>query len=162
MGLPFSGKSTTANFLSKALARKVISTDALICEKSGLTIEEWFSLKGELAFRKMEREVLHELLGGNEPLIIDTGGGLPCFYDNMEHLCQSATVIWLDTAPAVLAARSLLHADRPLLLGLAPDLTKRTEYFSILRLERMPFYSKASWIYRTDGNTQERWIRTYT
>lgn len=158
MGLPFSGKTTTAGLLGKALNRTVVSTDALICEKSGFTIDEWFNLRGELAFRHIEREALHELLIREEPLILDTGGGLPCFYDNMERLCQSALVLWLDTSPALLAARSLKHSDRPLLQGLPSDLTLRTEYFSILRLERMPFYSKASWIYRTDGNTQGRWI----
>jgi shikimate kinase len=88
IGLPGSGKSTLAKELSKKLKYPFTDTDELICKKEGSSIEEIFINKGENNFRKIESDILKELVRTNGNAIISTGGGTPCFFDNMEIINQ--------------------------------------------------------------------------
>lgn len=160
VGMPFAGKSTAARMLSEHLKLSILSTDARVEELTGLSIPEIFKTRGEIFFRKKEREALLEILNEKGLYILDTGGGLPCFYDNMALLNQKTLTIWLDVPVAELARRSLLRHDRPLLLNLPDEQKQREVFLGNLRFERMPYYGKAQWLWKRDLGG-DRWLQLY-
>jgi shikimate kinase len=80
------GKSTIANRLSKITAIPYVDLDKSIEQRTNLSINEIFEKHGEIYFRKLEREVLIDLLNTPDDLIIGLGGGTPCYANNHELL----------------------------------------------------------------------------
>lgn len=116
VGMPSSGKSTLGKSLARLLRYRFIDTDRLIVQKTKLSIPQIFEQKGERYFREVEREVLHAL-PLRVPMVVATGGGLPCFFDNMAYIRKTGISIFLDVPVAAIAERIRLHDkdDRPLL-----------------------------------------------
>ena len=140
VGMPSSGKSTLGRRLARALDYRFVDLDKLIVENQNQTIPEIFRGKGEGYFREVERKILQETTPDRR-LVVATGGGAPCFFDNMDFIKANGLSIFLDVPPRELAKRILNHNkdDRPLLSGienLEAELTQR-------RAERLPFYEKA-------------------
>ncbi len=117
IGYMGSGKSTVGKGLAKALNLSFVDLDAFIEEKYHKTIPEIFASDGEEGFRKAEQKALHEV-ADFEDVVVATGGGAPCFFDNMEKIKHSGTSLYLNGSPRILAER-LLHSktERPLIKG---------------------------------------------
>ncbi len=75
-GFMGSGKSTVAKTLAKNLGWTLIDTDKLIEERTKLSAGETFLKKGESFFRKLEDEILRDVLQKNKTVIALGGGGL--------------------------------------------------------------------------------------
>ena len=135
------GKTTVGKQLAKSLSLSFVDVDAYIQSRYHKTIPELFAEKGEAEFRKIEQQALHEV-ANFENVVISTGGGAPCFFDNMEVMNRAGTTVYLKTAPEMLAERLLMSKTvRPLIIGkskeeLIPFITKHLA-------EREPFYKKA-------------------
>lgn len=143
IGLPGSGKSTISKELSSSLGFNLIDTDDRIMEQEHATIEELFQSKGESYFRKCEQKLLHELVS-QQNLIISTGGGLPCFFDNMEIINQHGISVFLNVPTDAIVERLWSHQNqnRPLLQGKTKD--QLQEFLNTKLKERLPYYQKAS------------------
>jgi shikimate kinase len=75
--------------------------------------------------------------------VLATGGGTPCFFDNMELINEAGTSIFLDVPTTSIAQRlkrSTLN-KRPLFSNLAEEQVK--EKIQFLRSQRIPFYQKS-------------------
>ena len=96
IGMMGSGKSTVAQALGEALNLKTIDLDSYIEEESGHAINDIFKLLGENWFRCMERESLMNLSRTCPSFVMATGGGTPCYYDNMKHMQKSGITIYLN------------------------------------------------------------------
>lgn len=94
-GMPGSGKSTVGQLLAKELSREFYDTDALIVERAGMPISEIFEQRGELAFRKMEQDVIAEL-SQKTGCVIATGGGAVLRAQNIQHLRSNGRIYFLD------------------------------------------------------------------
>jgi shikimate kinase len=112
-----SGKSTVGKKLARNLNLDFFDLDTLIEAKAGKSIPEIFHNSGEDAFRKIERECLSEILSADN-YVLSTGGGTPCFFDNMQKMNEKGITIYLKMEPGMLAHR-LRHSksERPLLAG---------------------------------------------
>ena len=77
------GKSSIGRPLAKRLGLKFVDMDAEIERRCGVSVQQFFADRGEEAFRRLERELLRELTSA-EDTVVATGGGVPCFFDNME------------------------------------------------------------------------------
>ena len=86
------GKSYVGRNLAPLLGFDYIDVDKYIEEKEGLTIKEIFEQKGEDYFRQAEKDFIHQLDTGQN-LVISTGGGAPCFFDNMEVMNEKGLTI---------------------------------------------------------------------
>ena len=101
-------------------------------------VKDIFDEKGEEGFRKIERNMLHEV-AEFENVVISCGGGTPCFFDNMEYMNGQGTVVYLKCSPEVLFKHLKMGKGvRPLLLGkndeelmafITEQLKKREEYY---------------------------------
>ena len=80
-------------------------------------VSQIFAERGEEAFREIERNMLHEV-AEFEDVLISTGGGAPCFFDNMEFMNASGTTVYLKVSVEELAKRlELCKHTRPVLKG---------------------------------------------
>ncbi|MEP2025618.1 shikimate kinase, partial [Reichenbachiella sp.] len=86
IGMPGSGKSTLGKELAEKLGRNFFDLDAEIERMAGWVIPDIFAQVGEDYFRELENSVLLMLIRLNEPAVIATGGGAPCFYDNIDQM----------------------------------------------------------------------------
>ncbi|MDR0422835.1 MAG: shikimate kinase [Proteiniphilum sp.] len=150
------GKTTIGKQLAKSLSLSFVDLDTCIENKYRKSIPTLFAEKGEDEFRKIENRVLREV-AQFENAVISTGGGTPCFFDNMEMMNRAGVTIYLETEPEDLVRR--LRASRtvrPLITGKPAEelLPFITEHLS--RRER--YYRQAQIIYHTDRMTTKKEI----
>jgi len=121
LGFMGSGKSTAGKKLASLLGWSFIDIDTRIEEYAGKTIPEIFSHDGEEYFRKLESKILKSLKSQTNS-IISTGGGTPCFGDNMDHMVETGLTIYLKLKPEQLKSRLAdSTGDRPLIKDLNND-----------------------------------------
>lgn len=140
-GFMGSGKTYWGTRLAAALNCPFYDLDQLIEAGRQQSVSSLFSEKGEAAFRELERETLHQT-AALAPAVIATGGGAPCFFDNMDWMNRTGLSIFLNTPPDLLADR-LKHerAFRPLLAQVSES--ELETYIAGLLQHRMPFYRQA-------------------
>ena len=135
--MPGSGKSYQANLLSDRLNLPFIDLDEEIIKTIHQSISEFFAREGEDAFRKVEHDVLKKTIDNNSQFVMATGGGTPCFYDNIQLMNDSGLTVFLDTPRETLLERISLSKSRPLMQN-DPE-KKLTELFE----SRYNIYKKA-------------------
>ncbi|WP_051303031.1 shikimate kinase [Comamonas composti] len=115
VGLPGSGKSTIGRQLARRWSLPFIDADAVIEQRLGSSIRDFFAQHGEESFRDVEQQVIAGLLGDKRQMVIATGGGAVLRPANRAELGAHAFVVYLSAAPEEIAKR--LHGDtqRPLL-----------------------------------------------
>lgn len=144
-----SGKSVLGKALASHLALPFIDLDQAIEAKSGYTISETIFNKGELYFRQQEREMLLQQLQKPE-FVLATGGGTPCYYDNIDLINQHSVSIYLKMRIA-----DLVHylepnrTERPLIAHLKGEQLK--EFVAKHLFERSPFYEKSTFSLKADN-----------
>ena len=155
IGLPGSGKTTIGKNLSSLLDIPFLDTDERIVEKEKRSIDDIFLAEGEEYFRKLEKQVLQDLLTNDTNAVISTGGGLPCFFDNMEQINKKGVSVFLNVPPETIADRLWNQRDhnRPMIKGKSKDellkfLKKKSE-------ERCLYYSKATYTFSGDTISAE-------
>ena len=138
------GKTTLGRKLAATLNLTFIDLDTFLEEKYFQTIPQIFQEEGEAEFRRKERNVLHEVSTFDD-VIVATGGGAPCFFDNMEVMNNTGFCIFLDVDTDSLVSR-LINAktERPIIKGKSPD--ELHHFIDEMMLKRRPFYEKARYI----------------
>lgn len=132
------GKSTLGRKLSKHLDLQFVDMDHYIEERNCKTIPQIFAEEGEAEFRKKERKALEELSEFTD-IVIATGGGAPCFFDNIDLMNKTGQTIYMNINPDILADRLLKSkTERPLIKGKSREeliafiddtLHKRNEFY---------------------------------
>jgi shikimate kinase len=141
--MPASGKTTLGRYLAELINYDCIDLDKEIEIQQGATIAEIFERKGEDEFRKMEQRILQQSFAWQQK-VIATGGGMPCFFDNMEQIKENGFSIFLSVNPQELQnrIRRQTHIQRPIFEAktdaeLLEDLIQRLE-------KRQIFYKQAN------------------
>ena len=112
-----SGKTTLGRKLAYILQHQFIDLDEYIEEYEERSISQIFKDDGEDYFRKIERFHLHRIID-KEDVVISTGGGTPCFFDNMDQMNKYGKTIYINMHPKQILPRLLLSQSlRPLLTG---------------------------------------------
>lgn len=150
--MPGSGKSTLGKELAEKLNRNFFDLDAEIERMAGWVIPDIFAQVGEDYFRELENSVLTMLIRLNEPAVIATGGGAPCFYDNMDQMNNSGATIFLDTPMDTIVERVKKEkSSRPLVNEMPDDSLKQD--MEALYKKRLSQYEKAS--FTTQSNLED-------
>lgn len=158
IGFMGSGKTHWGRKLSACLELPFLDLDAVIVEKEGKSISDIFAEQGEEYFRTREKEVLEEVTEEGEAFILSCGGGTPCFFNNIEFMKKSGTVVWLNTSIDVLQQRLLKERkSRPLIREIDDAELRR---FIVRKLsERKMYYEQADVIVDEDAVSQDELIR---
>jgi shikimate kinase len=142
IGFMGSGKSTAGEKLAKTLGWQFKDLDEEIELKAGQSIKDIFSSSGEDHFRKLEAETLLSLKT-NYDTVISTGGGTPCYGNNMEFMISTGIVVYLKMTPVQLKRRlEGSKTVRPLLKHIGK--TDLLQYISDKLSEREDNYLRAS------------------
>ena len=142
------GKTTIGKVLSKKLGIQFIDLDNYIENRFRKTIQEIFDVNGEDKFRRIEREMLREVVAF-ENVVIATGGGTPCFYDNIDVMNKQGVTIYIKASVGQLVSRLLASKTvRPILKGKSTEELK--DFVAIHLAEREAYYTKAKLTYLTD------------
>lgn len=118
IGFMASGKSSAGKGLANKIGLPFVDLDDYIEEKHHTTIRLLIYDKGMDRFREIEKECLETLINEYEDILISTGGGTPCYYDNIKLMNKSGITIYLEVDIPTLVER-LMYAkkDRPLIWG---------------------------------------------
>ena len=142
------GKTTIGKLLSKELDVEFIDLDKYIEHSYRKTIQEIFAQKGEAKFRIIEREMLREVATFHN-VLISTGGGTPCFFNNMDVMNQQGVTVYVKASVDQLMSRLLASKNvRPIIHNKSPEELK--EFVTAHLAEREVYYSKAKLTYRSD------------
>jgi shikimate kinase len=116
--MPGSGKSTAAEWLAGKIGWTYVDTDIIIQFNTGKSIAEIFEEEGEEAYRIHEKCALLQTFDMQD-VVVATGGGTPCWFNNMEQMNAAGLTIWLQCNPEELGRRMRQdNAVRPLFAGL--------------------------------------------
>lgn len=143
VGFMGSGKTTLGRPLAARLGYRFVDLDRAIEEGEGMTIGEIFAVHGEGHFRALERRYLEEVIARGGDAVVSTGGGTPCFGENMALMNRSGVTVYLKLTPGALAGRlrSAL-VQRPLVAGKSPE--ELLEYITETLAGREVYYGRAN------------------
>jgi shikimate kinase len=152
LGYMGAGKTVIGRSLSKKLGFKFYDLDNYIEQIEGKTVSDIFNERNEVYFRKIENKYLHELSLKSEKKIISTGGGTPCFKNNLEIIQTSSNTIsvYLKANIETLVKR-LLHSieKRPIISHLKKE-DELKEFITKHLFERSFYYEKSDVKIKTD------------
>jgi len=137
------GKTTFGRKLAAGMDWQFADLDELIEERYKISIHDFFAKYGEGNFRRIENMMLREQLTKHR-IIISTGGGTPCFYNNMELMNRYGVTVFLNTPVPVLVERLINgKRKRPLVMGLGLD--ELTYKINQHLAQRIGFYHMAQY-----------------
>lgn len=143
------GKSTIGSKIAEKLSYKFIDSDHKIEEKSGMSIPDIFHIYGEKYFRRLEFEVIKDIVNMSD-IVLATGGGAVMNNQLFDILLSKGTVIHLDASLSTLYDRLEDSNNRPML-----DHSNRKKRIDELYWLRRPVYMKAHHTINTDGKKIE-------
>ena len=144
------GKSTIGRKVADLMGICFIDLDKYIEERYFKTVPAIFAEEGEKAFREKERVSLIEV-SQFEDVVVGTGGGAPCFYDNMEVMNSHGITIYISPDTEVLAGRLIKSkTERPLIVGKSRE--ELVLFIEEALKKRAPFYERAKIIIRGENN----------
>lgn len=118
VGYMGSGKTTSGKQLARMLNVPFIDLDREIEANEGSSIPDIFKNGGEASFRGIEKKALHAVVAAYPAVVCATGGGTPCFYDNMQFMNRSGITVYLQMDVASIVYRLIhAHGERPLVAG---------------------------------------------
>lgn len=144
------GKTTIGRLLAKQIGWSFVDMDTYIENRHQETISELFAKQGESFFRKAEHTSLEEI-SKSENIVVSTGGGTPCFFDNIDLMNRTGLSFYIYMSPKALSIRLESNTkNRPLLRD---KKGKSLESFIEAQLsQRQPFYEKA--LYRVNNERE--------
>jgi shikimate kinase len=147
------GKTTLGRLLADACGLDFIDLDSYIEARHRKSVGQLFEERGETGFREIESAMLKEV-AEFENVVVSTGGGAPCFFDNMNRMNRSGITVYLKASPEILAKRLNKCKDkRPLLKDKGND--ELLSYIAVNLKRREPFYSQASVVFDTEEADSE-------
>lgn len=155
IGFMGSGKSLLGHMLAQHHGYSFLDTDEYIERREGCRISDIFRQHGEEYFRRLETEVLTELIATTKHTVISTGGGMPLQRQHARMLRELGQVYFLKTGEEELWKRLKGCTNRPLLNCENPQ-----ERIHILLQERNPVYEQAAHrMVLTDGRKPEEIVQ---
>lgn len=141
IGMMGSGKSYWTKKIAKWIKSVGYDLDDLIEMNEEKTVIELFKDDGEDYFRKTEAKILR-WFKEKKKFVLATGGGTPCFSENLTWMKKEGIVIWLDESVEVLVERLATEKEhRPLIAHL--NKAQLTQFLQDKLIERHSYYQQA-------------------
>ena len=156
-GYMYSGKTTVGHKLASRLGYQWADLDRMLETTFHTSIPIFFKRYGEEAFRKIEQKLLHNTVDLDN-IVISTGGGTPCYFDNIEWMNLHGTSVYFDvTVETLLRRAAQSKKPRPILAGLTEE--ERSLYVRQQFSQRLPYYQKAQIIFPADEPDIEQLVQ---
>jgi len=148
IGMPGAGKTTIGRKLAVALQKHFLDLDEYIEEIHQEPVRQIFAQKGEAFFRQTEAAALRDISARANGAVVATGGGTPCFLDNIDYMNKVGATIYIKVPETVLVERLTRtnREQRPLLAGKTADEIK--QFVTVTLASRLQFYQKAQITYQ--------------
>ena len=157
IGYMGAGKTTLGKAFAREMGLTFVDLDWYIEERFHKSIRQLFTERGEDGFRELEKRMLHEA-AEFEDVVISTGGGTPCFLDNMEYMNTMGDTIFLDVDIKVLFRRlKVAKQQRPLLVQKTDE--ELMAFITENLQKRLPFYTKAKHVFNGEKLEDRRQIK---
>lgn len=157
IGYMAAGKTTVGKRLAERIGWHFVDLDDAFLQIHGYTPNEYIRQFGLDAFRRKEKYVLEDIadMSPYENVVYATGGGYPCYEDNMECLAELGTSIYLRWEARDLAKRLMLTdlSERPVLQGRTED--ELLSFISPQLAAREEYYLKADHVVDAPGFTED-------
>lgn len=141
VGMPAAGKTHLATKMAQKFRINTLDLDEYIVGARGQSVADIFAKQGEATFREYERDALRNIFS-EKHLVIATGGGTPCFHNNMEFMCKNGLTLFLDMPLAQINKRILKDKQkRPLFAE--KSASQIQVHLKDLYQKRLPFYRMA-------------------
>ena len=154
VGMMAAGKSTVGRLVAERLGFAFYDSDKVIEERAGADISWIFDREGEEGFRDREELVLDELSQADD-VVLATGGGAVLRKRNRCRMKTRGAVVYLASAPEVIAERVHRDGRRPLLN--VDDVESRID---ALCEEREPLYRDVAHVVVEIGRRPARVVAT--
>lgn len=141
IGYMAAGKTRFAKKLAAQLGLSFIDLDEVVLNEAKISSAEYIRKFGESMFRKFEHNCLMKCLNGDN-FVLATGGGTPCFFDNMNLMNKNGITVWLNIPFAhILQRLTNKRGDRPMVATVNGkiDKIKVEEHYQ----KRIPFYMQS-------------------
>ena len=149
IGFMGSGKTHWGKQLSEKLQLPFFDLDSVIEENEEKEITEIFAETGEEHFRLLEKDVLYLLTESHESFVMATGGGTPCFFNNIDYMKRRGTTVWINCSVECLHSRLAKEKEKRPLISTIPD--DELKNFIIKKFsDRKIFYQQAQVVINED------------
>lgn len=149
IGYMGAGKTTLGAPLAKKLGLSFIDIDKFIEKRYHKSINELFTVYGEKEFRNIEKKILKEV-SEFENVVISTGGGTPCFSNNMDLMKSTGLTVFLDVSQSTLFSRLKQGKHKRPKLRDKNDEELR-DYINLSLSERIDVYRRCSISFNADN-----------
>lgn len=157
VGYMASGKSKIGQQIAAELGYRFVDLDDSFEQRYRISVVDFFSKYDEAGFRNLERVLLHKTALLSD-CVIATGGGTPCFFDNMDFILKEGLAIYLYRDNHDLVARlEKGRKRRPLLKNIPVEMLE--ERISNHMLERHPHYRRAHYQFDAKSGSLPELIR---
>jgi shikimate kinase len=154
-----SGKSSLGKELAHKLGLAFADLDELIEEQEGKKISDIFETEGENKFRETEHNCLIKTLQLNNT-VISTGGGTPCFFNNMELINAKGISIYIKYNPGILASRLYANKEKRPLIKHCKNKEDLELFIKDLLEKREKYYLQSKHIVEGKNITAKKIIET--
>ena len=149
IGLRGAGKSTLGDAVARELAVPFVELVRAIEERAGIAVNEIFSLGGQAAYRRFERQCLNEVIESGQPSVLSVGGSLVSEPASYEQLLASCVTIWVRAAPEDHMSRVVAQGDkRPM-----ADSPRAMDDLKRILAERESLCRRANYTVETSGRS---------
>ena len=151
LGLRGAGKTTIGGMFAARHGLPFLSVTREIETRAGMTLNDLFNLGGPDAYRALENDVVHELSGRNDRIVLETAGGIVSNGSALDVILASFKTVWLKASPEEHLNRVVSQGDMRPMHGTP----KALEHLKTLLAAREQEYSRADSMLDTTGRTPE-------
>jgi shikimate kinase len=150
IGYRCTGKTSVGRSLAKRLGLSFFDADSELVKEQGMNISEIVNRQGWNVFREMEKAVIKRVCSFDD-YVVATGGGAVLDIENIRHMKESGTLVWLKATPETIKRRILQDKNTK---DFRPALTSKgfVEEIEETLLSRNPYYENAMDFY-IDANS---------
>ena len=158
IGYMGAGKSTIGKRLASRLSIPFVDIDDAFERKYRYSIPRFFDQFGEDRFRDLEHHCMKENINENDDAVISTGGGTPCYHNNMGLMQNHGLTVYLKMHPKSLAHRlTQARRLRPVIMDIKNN--NMQEFVETQLSERELFYDQANVIVKGENLDLEELLR---
>lgn len=147
IGLRGAGKSSLGRMLADEYGVRFVQLSELIEKYAQMSTAELFSLGGQKAYRRLEKQALEEALDESSKLVLETGGSLVTQPDTFNILLDSYYTVWIKASPEEHMNRVMAQGDLRPMAGTDND--EAMEDLKLILQERQAGYSQADYVLDT-------------